>query len=251
MPTSPTFPNVFTVDAAAERLLTTPDVVKADLEAGRLEGFQLSNGEWRTTDIYLLKFMGLTPPTPDTHERSPEMTASATATTAAAAPQPPDILSLLADCRWEPAPPFGYRWPEVVEQYEEAYGTRVRVGTRDIPVLIGFCTRESAGDPHRRRAVVFMGHQPSLAALVEFSGENSDVFPQTGRMASVIKLPTGKHLKPGDPVPQAYEGLPLAVYKTIVRGPYAAASMAVVAQKYDYTLMAHHGLIRARERGAI
>ncbi len=249
MPTPPTFPTVLTVSAAAERFLTTPDVVEADLEAGRLEGFQLSNGEWRTTDIALLKFMGLTPPAPDTNERSPEMTA--TASTAVAAPQPLDIPALLADCRWEPSPPFGYRWPEAVEHYDEAYGTRVRVGTRDIPILIGFCTRESAGDPHRRRAVVFMGHQPSLAALVEFSGENSHMFPQTGRMASVIKLPTGKHLKPGDPVPSAYEGLRLAVYKTIVRGPYAAASMALVAQKDDYTLMAHHGLIRARDRGAI
>lgn len=245
----PGLPTVLTPDAAAERLVTTPDVVKADLEAGRLDGFRLANGEWRTTDVALLKFMGLTPPTPDTPERSPEMSASATA--AAAPPQPPDIPSLLAGCHWEPAEPFGYRWPEGVEQYEEAYGTRVRVGARDVAILIGFCTRESAGDPLRRRAVVFMGHLPSLAALVEFSGENSDVFEQTGRMASVIKLPTGKHLKPGDPVPPAYAGLPMAVYKTIVRGPYAAASLAVVAQRDDYTLMAHHGLIRARERGAI
>jgi hypothetical protein len=238
----PVFPTVLTPEATAERLLTTPDVVKADLEAGRLEGFQLANGEWRTTDVALFKFMRMEPPPPDTQERSPD---------AAAPPQPPDIPSLLADCQWEPAPPFGYRWPEGVEQYEEAYATRVRVGTRDIPILIGFCTRESAGDPHRRRAVVFMGHLPSLAALVEFSGENSDVFEQTGRMASVIKLPTGKHLKPGDPVPQAYAGLPLAVYKTIVRGPYAAASMALVVRKDDYMIMTHHGLIRARERGAL
>jgi hypothetical protein len=91
----------------------------------------------------------------------------------------------------------------------------------------------------------------SRNALVEFSGENSDVFPETGRMASVVKLPTGKHLKPGDPGPTQYAGLPLANYKSIVRGPYAAASMAVVAQKDDYRLMPHHGLIRARERKVI
>jgi hypothetical protein len=246
-----TFPTVLTVDLAAKRLLTTADAVRAELDAGRLAGFKV-NGEWRTTEAALLKFMNVPAPDDTTPERTAEMTSTTTAPAAAMAPpQPPDIPTLLAGCVWEPVPPFGYRWPEGVEQYEEAYGTRVRVGTRDIPVLIGFCTRESAGDPHRRRAVVFMGHQPSLAALVEFSGENSDVFPRTGRMASVIKLPTGKHLKPGDPVPPAYAGLPLAVYKTIVRGPYAAASMAVVAQKDDYTLMAHHGLLRARERGAV
>ena len=245
------FPVALTVEAAADRLLTTPDAVRAELDAGRLGGFKV-NGEWRTTEPALLKFMNIPPPIYSTSERSAEMTSTTTAPAPVLPPpKPPDIASLLDDCEWRPVPPFDYRWPEVVEHYGEAYGTRLHFGMQEIPVVIGFCNRESAGDPDRRRAVVFMGHLPSLNALVEFSGENSDVFAETGRMASVVKLPTGKHLRPGDPVPPAYSGLPLENYKGIVRGPYAAASMAVVAHKDDFRLMAHHGLIRAHERNLI
>jgi len=245
------FPVVLTVEATAERLLTTPDAVRTELDSGRLDGFKV-NGEWRTTEPALLKFMNIPPLAYPTSERTAEMTSTATAPTPVLTPpQPPDIASLLDGREWGPVPPFDYHWPEGIEHYGEAYGTRLRVGTREVPVVIGFCNRESAGGPDRRRAVVFMGHLPSLNALVEFSGENSDVFPETGRMASIVKLPTGKHLRPGDPVPPAYTGLPLDNYKDIVRGPYAAASTAIVAHKDDLRLMAHHGLIRARERNLI
>ena len=238
------FPVVLTLEAAAERLLTTPEKVRAELEAGRLEGFKLGDDEWRTTDAALLKFMGISPSVSISQERTAEMAIAATAPV----PQTIDIAALLEGKTWRAVDPFDYRWPEGIEHYEEAYGTRISLGGRDIPILIGFCNRESAGDRDRRRAVVFMGHQPSLNALVEFSGENSDVFARTGRMASVIKLPSGKHLKSGDAIPSEYADLLLDNYKSIVRGPYAAASMAVVAHKDDFRLMAHHGLIRARER---
>jgi hypothetical protein len=237
-------PVVRTLEAAAERLLTTPEKVRAELEAGRLEGFKLGDDEWRTTDAALLKFMGVSPSVSIPQERPDEMTIAATASVLPTV----DIAAVLESKTWRAVDPFDYRWPEGIEHYEEAYGTRISLCGRDIPILIGFCNRESAGDPNRRRAVVFMGHQPSLNALVEFSGENSVVFGMTGRMASVIKLPSGKHLKPGDAIPLEYVGLPLANYKSIVRGPYAAASIAVVAHKDDFRLMAHHGLIRARQR---
>jgi hypothetical protein len=244
-------PEVLTVEAVAKQLQSTLDAVQVEFGTGRIEGFKVG-GEWRTTELALLKFMNIPTPSFPPPERTTEMTSTATATAPVLPPpQPPDIASLLDDSEWGSVPPFDYRWPEGIEHYGEAYGTRLRVGTREIPLVIGFCNRESAGDPDRRRAVVFMGHVPSLNALVEFSGENSDVFPETGRMASVVKLPTGKHLRPGDTVPPAYAGLPLDNYKDIVRGPYAAASVAVIAQKDDFRLMALHGLIRARERNLI
>jgi len=234
------FPEVLTLEAAAERLLTTVEKLRVEVEAGRLKTFTI-DGELRTTDTFLLEFMGVSHSS-SISERATEMSIVATA------PAQTDPASLLAGKEWSPENPFSYRWPEGPERYEEAYQTRVTVGDRETPILIGFCTRESAGDKDRRRAVVFMGHQPSLNALVEFSGENSDVFPTTGRMASVIKLPSGKHLRPGDPIPPEYANFPLDTYNNIVRGPYAAASMAVVVQKDDFTLMAHHGLLRARDR---
>jgi hypothetical protein len=92
---------------------------------------------------------------------------------------------------------------------------------------------------------------PNLYPLVEFSGENSEAFAVTGRMASIIKMPSGEHLRPGDAVPAEYANMNLAIYNQVVVGPYAAASLAVVAHKDNLSLMARHGLIRAREREMI
>jgi hypothetical protein len=269
---------VLTLEAAAVRLLTTPEKILAELEAGRLEGFRIGD-EWRTTEAALLKFMGVCASAPQ--ERIPSMTA---APTQAARPSR-DFAAGLADAPWRRVDPFEYQWPKKrtepdkqPEFYEEAYATRVTIARREVPLLIGFCNRESAGDKERRRAVVFMGHHPSfhpskarfggwrppglqdvvlmgrlpsLYPLVEFTGENSDAFAVTGRMASIIKLPSGEHLRPGDPVPAEYADFPLTVYNQLVVGPYAAASLAVVAHKDDFSLMASHGLIRARERKLI
>src|SRR5262249_29961199 len=148
------------------------------------------------------------------------------------------FAALLADAQWRRVDPFEYQWPKKKtepdkppETYEEAYAMRVSLAKREVQLLIGFCNREAAGDKERRRAVVFLGyhtilHQykasfggwrppglhdvvwmgrlPSLYPLVEFSGENREAFAVTGRMASVIKLPSGEHLRPGDPVPPEY-----------------------------------------------
>src|SRR5262249_44114517 len=155
------FPVVLTVEAVAERLLTTPDAVRAELDAGRLDGFKV-NGEWRTTEPALLKFMNIPSLAYPTPERTTEMSSTATAPAPVLARTPPPHLpSLPAGCEGSPAPPFDYRWPNVSEHYDEAYETRLRVSTREVPIRIGFCNRKSAGDPDRRRAIVFMGYLPS------------------------------------------------------------------------------------------
>jgi hypothetical protein len=239
-------PVVLTLKAAAERLLTTPEKLQVELEAGRLEGFRLGD-EWRTTEPALLKFMGVSP------SHTPERISPMMTTATAPAPQSIDLASILADAEWKPADPFDYQWPkekgkkQEPEHYEEAYEARVRIGGRPQVIRIGFCNRKSAGDKNRRRSVVFLGLYP----LVEFSGENSPSFAMTGRMASVIKLPSGQHLRPGDPVPPEYQGFPLVTYNEVVVGPYAAASLAVLARKNELRLMAHHGLIRAHWKGLI
>jgi hypothetical protein len=272
------FPLVLTLEAAAERLATTPEKLVAELEAGRLEGFRIG-GEWRTTETALIRFMGVCASA--AQERSPSMTTVPTKT----ARKSLDFDSLLADVEWRPVDPFEYQWPKKKtepdkrpESYEEAYAARFMLGRQEVQILIGFCNRESAGDKERRRAVVFLGQHPGnyaseagfewwlpsplrniewlggvpkLYPLVEFSGENSEAFAVTGRMASIIKLPSGEHLRPGDAVPAEYANLNLAIYNQLVVGPYAAASLAVVAHKDDLSLMARHGLIRARERELI
>jgi hypothetical protein len=272
------FPLVLTVEAAAERLVTTPEKLVAELEAGRLEGFRIGD-EWRTTETALIKFMGVCASV--AQERGPPMTTVSTNT----ARESLDFDALLADVDWRPVDPFEYQWPKRKtepdkrpEFYEEAYAARFMLESQEVHVLIGFCNRESAGDKERRRAVIFLGQHPGnyaseagfewwlpsplrniewlggvprLYPLVEFSGENSEAFAITGRMASIIKLPSGQHLRPGDAVPAEYAVLNLAIYNQLVVGPNAAASLAVVANKDDLSLMARHGLIRARERELI
>jgi hypothetical protein len=272
------FPVVLTVEAAAQRLVTTPEKLLTELEADRLEGFRIGD-EWPTTEAALLKFMGICTTAPE--ERSAMMIAAPTKS----ARQSLNFASSLADADWRRVDPFEYQWPKKKtesdkppESYEESYATGVTLAKREVPLLIGFCNRESAGDKDRRRAVTFLGYHPSLYPskirfggwqppglqdvvwmgrlphlypLVEFSWENSEAFAVTGRMASVIKLPSGEHPRPGDPIPPEYADFARTTYNQLVVGPYAATSLAVVAHKDDLNLMAHHGLIRARERKLI
>lgn len=236
------FPVVLTLEEAAQRLRASPGQIAAELEAGRLEGFKVGD-DWRTTETALLTFMGISIPTPN--ERPPAMTTTVTA--------PVDFSTLVAAAEWRPIESFSYQWPkekgkvQPPEHYEQAHETRVKLTGREQAIRIGFCNRESAGDKDRRRAVIFLGLYP----LVEFSGENSDVFPQSGRLASVIKLPSGQHLRPGGPIPPEYKGFRLVTYNQLVVGPYAAGSLAVVVHKDELSLMAHHGLIRAQWKGLI
>jgi hypothetical protein len=116
-------------------------------------------------------------------------------------------------------------------------GARSRIGI----------VRAAASMEDRRRGVVFLGDAPKLLPVVELAGAND--FRSSGLLASVIKRPNGKHLRPEEPVPAEYAGLPLAVYNTLVVGAYAARSVAVVCHKTELTLMAHHALIRARWKG--
>jgi hypothetical protein len=232
----------------SERLLTTPDKVLAEVEAGRLEGFRVGD-EWRITEVALFKFMGLS--SADIHERSPAMTTTAMGTVAAS--KSLDCESILNNTKWQQVEPFEYQWPDgkPPAKYDEVHKTHLQVGFRDYTLCVAMGTFDSFGDKRRRRGVVFLGSPPSLNPLVEFAGENSLAFAVTGRLASIVKLRSGQHLRPGQPVPPEYKNFPLTVYNEVVVGPYAAASMAVVAHKSDLRLMAHHALIRARMKGIL
>jgi hypothetical protein len=140
---------------------------------------------------------------------------------------------------------------EGVLTYGDSREAKVRLERRESSLRIGFRTQEFAGDKSRQRAIVFMGRPPSLIVLVEFAGEDSSNFATTGRLASIIKNPDGRHVRPGDPISRDYANLPIDLYTNLVTGPYAARSMAIVVQKGGYSLMAHHALIRARSKGLV
>ena len=167
--------------------------------------------------------------------------------------KPLDFDSILADVKWRPVAPLTFQWPDGKPPviYDEVHEGHITIGANGHTLRIAFCDADSLGDKKRRRGVVFMGYPPSLNPLAEFAGENSPKFAVTGRLASIVKLRSGKHLRPGQPVPSEYEGFPLMVYNQLVIGPYAAASMAVVVHKSDFRLMARHALIRARWKGLL
>lgn len=149
---------------------------------------------------------------------------------------------------WEPIEDFDHVWPNnESERYTGAHQSVAQINGRTRVVVVGFTTRPSAGMQDRARAVVFFNSPPKQRTLVEFSGDANLASVQ--RYASPIK-PRGAHahLRPGSPAPEEYQGMPVDVFSDVVRGPYAANSLAVVADTHDtktlLDTMARHGVIR-------
>jgi hypothetical protein len=230
-----------TVPLAAERLVTTPEAITAELEAGRLKGFKVG-GEWRTTEEDLLAFIGR----PLTANQEP-----AAAPEAAGPPEPEATPPPPVEVAWREVEPFSFAWPttagadpdDVTEYHDPAFAATVPFQGRHVPVRIGFTDRQAAG-MERKRVNVFLESGSTLVPLVQFVGAND--YEETGRLASVIKKEEGPHLRPGEPIPAEYQDMPRCVYSEVVVGKNAARSAAVLAHRDDLTLIARHGLIRAR-----
>jgi hypothetical protein len=231
---------VLTVALAAERLLTTTETLTAELNLGRLRGFKVG-AEWRTTEEDLLAFIG--------HPK--EVAAKETAVHEAVFP--PQV-----GLEWRKVPPFPFAWPrragvnpnDVTEIHDRgAFGATVPFRGRHLRIRIGFTQRTAAGMDKRERVNVFLESNSSLVPLVQFVGAND--YKTTGRLASVIKVKEGRHLRPGQSVPAEYQDLPRCVYSEVVVGRNAARSVAVLAHSDDLTLMARHGLIRAQWKGLL
>jgi hypothetical protein len=240
------FPTVLTLTLAAERLVTTPDAVTAELEAGRLKGFKVG-GEWRTTEDDLLAFVGH----PPTANRG-----SGPAAEAAKAHGPDATPPLPIEVAWREIESFSFTWPtragddpdDVTEYHDPAFAAILPIRGRRVPIRIGFTDRVAAG-MERKRVNVFLENGSTLIPLVQFVGAND--YHETGRLASVIKKEEGPHLRPGEPVPREYQDLPMCVYSEVVVGKNAARSAAVLAHRDDLSLMGRHGLIRARWKGLL
>ncbi len=163
---------------------------EAELEAGRLDGFRLGD-EWRITEDALLRFMGVS-------AKRKEIEPMTVAEKVADKPGL-DYEAILEGVNWRPVEPFSFNWPNGPERFGEAVETKVKVGRKEYRLRVGFCIRKAAGDANHRRAVIFLGQPPSLIALVEFAGEDSDIFETSGRMVSVIKQRgSQQHLRPGN-----------------------------------------------------
>jgi hypothetical protein len=239
------FPTVLTVPLAAERLVTTPEAITAELEAGRLRGFKVGE-EWRTTEEHLLAFMGH----PPTSNQPPDADAEGNEG------EEPEAGRAPVEVAWREIEPFSFTWPkragvdpnEVTEDHDPAFAATVPFRGRHVPIRIGFTDRHAAGMA-RKRVNVFLEVGSTLVPLVQFVGAND--YEETGRLASVIKKEDGPHLRPGESVPDEYGHMPRCVYSELVVGKNAARSVAVIAHRDDLSLMARHGLIRARWKGLL
>jgi len=149
--------------------------------------------------------------------------------------------------QWEPDVPFSYTWPNGVhEGYAEAWRGQGRWNEKPVALLIGFTVRKSAGRDRPRAVVFHLSGTSKRYPLVEFIAGNA--FEDDSRMASVLKTEEGKYVKPGAALPPGYENFTVEDFDTVVIGPYAARSRAVIATRNDLNSMAHHGLLRLQQK---
>ncbi len=210
-------PNILTLAELAEYLKVDKGVIIAELEKGNIHGFRIGE-DIRFTDENILEFINR---------------------------NHPSILSAQSDIqetRYEASDfielePFDYQWPKAQEHFENGYETTKTINGRGHTFRIGFTNRQAAGQM-RRRIVVWINNWP----IVEFAAGNN--YENDGLLASVIKTPNGKQLRPTAKVPEEYRSFNVARYDSIVQGPYASKNMAVIVLKGDLEAMIRHATIR-------
>jgi excisionase family DNA binding protein len=209
-----------TIGEVAELLKVESNVVKAEIESGALGAFMIG-GEWRITRKSLTDFItggGSKPLITQPKQEGVQQTG---------------IVKTA---------PFHFTWPNgETEEYPEAYEGTVNDGNMQFEVKIGVCERHAAG-MNRKRITVFLNGRPT----VEFVG--ADDFEENKNVASLITLPNKKRLRPNQTVPNEYRSFNLVRYNSVIKGPRAATTMAVLTQVDDIKAMIAHAIIRANYR---
>jgi excisionase family DNA binding protein len=213
---------VYTPDEVAKILKTASQNVLGEIQSGRLQAFKVGN-EWRITEKSIVDFIS---------SGSPQSGSEAGSV---------GDYSVPSSC-FRSASPFQHVWPSGgAEEYNQAYEGTVETSDRQFQIKIGIGERAAAGK-RRKRVVIFVDGRPT----VEFAG--TDDFEQTGLVASAITLPSKKRLKPRQPVPAEYRRFDVRQYNSLVTGPRALSTMAVVSRIDDLSTMVSHALIRTKYR---
>jgi excisionase family DNA binding protein len=210
----------FTIREVAELLKVESNVVEAEIESGSLEAFMIG-GEWRITRKGVVDFIsrGGSKPIIAKQEHGGAQTTGIARSA-----------------------PFHFTWPNgKTEQYPEAYEGTANDGNMQFEVKVGICERSAAG-MNRKRVTVFLNGRPT----VEFIG--TDEFEESRKVASLIVLPNKKRLRPGQTVPNEYRSFNLVRYNSVVKGPRAATTMAVLCRIDDIETIVAHAIIRANYR---
>jgi len=211
---------VYTIKETADLLRTEIQTIFDEIKSGHLEAFMVGK-EWRTTDKGITDFISR-------GGSQPAGTAQAR--------QPSSNLEL------QKVASFQYTWPGgQTEEYPEAYEGIYDAADRHFEIKIGIGEREAAGR-NRKRVTVFLNGRPTI----EFAG--ADDFESSRLVASVVTLPNKKRLKPHQQIPDEYKSFDLRRYDSVVKGPRAATTMAVVAKIDDFDTMVSHAVIRAMYR---
>lgn len=230
---------VWTPAEIAELTRTAIEDVVAEMSGGRLRGFRIGP-DWRVTDAALQSFM------------NGEVVKESANGSDADDVRLEDPHKLDAKIEWKPMKAdFTYTWPngETKETFDTAFEATVALSSGNHRFVIGYTVRKAAGMKNRKRIIVFLGQSQRLVPMVEFAGSND--FERTHRVASMIKGSSNERFHSPSQLPPEYRGMPTVVYSDLVIGPYAARSLAVLADYDDRDLMLRHAIIRATYKGLI
>lgn len=255
--------NEFSVLTPAEvsTILKVPEeAVFAALEAGQLKGFRIGN-EWRTTYEFVREMVSSPTNIPSAAFVSASSHLASVSSTVP--PEKEDTLvkgvprlEQFKQMSWQEIDSFSYQWPhdaheeanKSLEPYEKAYEGAISIEGKETPFVIGIGKRAAAGMDDRARLVVFKGKiGKTLYPLVEFVGAND--FATSGKMVSVIRREGRKPVRPSEPIPIAYEGMPTGIYNHVVIGPRSWNVRAVVANATDFSVMIRHAVLRTMRLG--
>ena len=139
------------------------------------------------------------------------------------------------------SPGFTYRWPDSTETFESSTDITLAVAGRSHQLRVAVCDREAYGRP-RRRIVVFAGSQPLAEAV------GTDDYPRSRTLAGLLKDADGRMVRPGEPVPEVYEGFPLVDFSDEVTGPYTRTAIAALLREDDFVSWATFALARMAVR---
>lgn len=208
---------VYTLEDTAEILKADAETILNEIQAGHLQAFRVGN-EWRTTEQSIIDFIA----------GGGSLLGDSTVSKLSS----PHI-------KLQEAPAFQYTWPNgFTEQYPLAYEGTFEDTSRHFEVKVGIGEREAAGK-NRKRVTVLLNGRPT----VEFAG--ADDFDKSDLVASLITLPNKKRLKPHQPIPKEYRSFDVRQYNSLIKGPRAAKTMAVVAKIDDLDTIVSHAVNRA------
>jgi excisionase family DNA binding protein len=215
--------NIYTIEGIAELLKTDTQTVIDEIEKGNIEAFKIGR-EWRITEQNLVSFIS-SGGSQDIGSGKP--------------------MKMSSELETHEALSFKFTWPNGwTEEYPQAYEGTLDKGGMHFEVKVGVGEREAAGR-NRKRVTVFLNGRPT----VEFAG--TDDFAKSGLVASFITLPNKKRLKPNQTVPKEYQSFDIRRYDSVVKGPRAATSMAVVSKIDDLETIVSHAVIRAIYRDKV